>query len=191
LLGYPSKTVFDLARKANKPVEEVPIKVLVTAKNVNEMRMLVSETYEKLCEHLVNAHTDFRSKESRFEKDKLIFGTLSDAKQSEFDNAKKLFEKFLSVVTSLSEGIHQKMPVLVIEREEEECGQGLTVWDSSGLNPHNNDPDFISGGYYGDQETRSFYEDLPDLLNLVPLSVLGLTPEQVCTCPLHSFTGVV
>lgn len=31
---------------------------------------------------------------------------------------------------------------------------------------------------YGDPETRSFYEDLPDLLSLVPLSVLGFTPEQ-------------
>jgi hypothetical protein len=31
---------------------------------------------------------------------------------------------------------------------------------------------------FGDPETRAFYEDLPDLLSLVPLSILGLTHEQ-------------
>ena len=35
------------------------------------------------------------------------------------------------------------------------------------------------GGLYGDSETRAFYEELPDLLTLVPLNVLGFTPEQV------------
>lgn len=40
------------------------------------------------------------------------------------------------------------------------------------------DEAFANGGIFGDAETRSFYEDLPDLLSLVPLSVLGLTPEQ-------------
>lgn len=34
-------------------------------------------------------------------------------------------------------------------------------------------------GPFGDAESRAFYEDLPDLLAMVPLSALGLTPEQV------------
>ena len=36
-----------------------------------------------------------------------------------------------------------------------------------------------AGGLFGDAETRAFYEELPDLLSSVPLSVLGFTPEQV------------
>ena len=36
-----------------------------------------------------------------------------------------------------------------------------------------------NGGLFGDAETRAFYEELPDLLTLVPLNVLGFTPEQV------------
>ena len=34
-------------------------------------------------------------------------------------------------------------------------------------------------GPFGDAESRSFYEDLPDLLAMVPLFALGLTAEQV------------
>lgn len=42
-----------------------------------------------------------------------------------------------------------------------------------------------SGGLFGDAETRAFYEELPDLLSAVPLTILGFTPEQVlyCTVP--------
>lgn len=36
-----------------------------------------------------------------------------------------------------------------------------------------------SGGLFGDVETRAFYEELPDLLTTVPLTILGFTPEQV------------
>lgn len=63
-----------------------------------------------------------------------------------------------------------------IEKEEEEGHSKLTVWEGS--NPAIAEEVAGAGGYYGDPETRSFYEDLPDLLSLVPLSVLGLTPEQ-------------
>jgi len=35
------------------------------------------------------------------------------------------------------------------------------------------------GGLYDDLEARVFYEELPDLLSLVPTTSLGLTSEQV------------
>ncbi len=178
LLGFLPKKVIDMGNKAGKRVEELPVKLLVSGKNATEMRVLISETYEKLCELLLKSHKDFRQRESKYEKDKLIHGTISDVKQQEYDNAKRLYERYLSVVTALSEGMNEKMPELVIEKEEEETSTGITVWDSSGLNPNANDPNSISGGPYGDPETRSFYEDLPDLLSIVPLAVLGFTPEQ-------------
>lgn len=60
------------------------------------------------------------------------------------------------------------------EKEEEDNGRGITVWDGTA-----GTADF---GPHGDAESRAFYEDLPDLLGLVPLSALGLTPEQVRAC---------
>jgi hypothetical protein len=70
-----------------------------------------------------------------------------------------------------------------VEKEEEEDGTGgLTVWEAGkdGLGAAD---DLIgaaaAGGLFGDAETRAFYEELPDLLSLVPLTILGLTPEQV------------
>lgn len=56
----------------------------------------------------------------------------------------------------------------------------MTLFDGSGITVSVNPTDeaHASGGVFGDAETRSFYEDLPDLLTMVPLSVLGFTPEQ-------------
>ena len=45
------------------------------------------------------------------------------------------------------------------------------------------------GGLYEDAEARTFYEDLVDLLSQVPLTVLGLTPEQV-SCTLRIISSI-
>lgn len=52
------------------------------------------------------------------------------------------------------------------------------MFDGAGISLAVADEAYASGGVFGDAETKSFYEDLPDLLTLVPLSVLGLSPEQ-------------
>jgi hypothetical protein len=69
-----------------------------------------------------------------------------------------------------------------VEKEEEDGTGGLTVWE--GGRETNAAEDLANsaaaaGGLFGDPETRAFYEELPDLLAAVPLTVLGLTPEQV------------
>ena len=69
-----------------------------------------------------------------------------------------------------------------IEKEEEEGGTGLTVWEagrdgSGGADEAGGTAG--AGGLFGDPETRAFYEELPDLLSAVPLTILGFSPEQV------------
>jgi regulator of nonsense transcripts 2 len=62
------------------------------------------------------------------------------------------------------------------DREEVDSNansKGISVWDG-GNNASNAD----YNGPFGDLESRAFYEDLPDLLAMVPLNLLGLTPEQ-------------
>jgi hypothetical protein len=60
------------------------------------------------------------------------------------------------------------------DKGDEDAGRGsLSVWDAgSGTGAGDYGP-------FGDAESRAFYEDLPDLLAMVPLSALGLSPEQV------------
>ena len=49
---------------------------------------------------------------------------------------------------------------------------GISVWESGA----NGDVDY---GPYGDLESKVFYEEMIDLFTMIPLTLLGLTPEQV------------
>lgn len=67
-----------------------------------------------------------------------------------------------------------------IEKEEEESGK-LSVWEGSGglsvVDLDNSSRQ--TGGIFGDNEQRLFYEELVDLIDVMPLAVLGFTPEKV------------
>ncbi len=191
LCGYPPKKATDIFSRYGKPVPaDLPLKVLTNPKIMRDFQDLLTDTYAILSDDLVKAFTDYMQKEKNFETDRLIHGSLTEAKQSEYEYSKKLYEKLLAIVTSLAECMSMKVPELKFEEEEEGSGTGLTVWEGSGNAQNSNANNIIglmpedeagvaAGGYYGDPETRSFYEDLPDLLTLVPLTVLGITPEQV------------
>ena len=63
---------------------------------------------------------------------------------------------------TLSDGLDLDLPHLPEEEKAEEAGTlGLSVWDGDMGQGANLGP-------YDDEETRAFYEDLPDLLAMVP-----------------------
>eukprot|EP00601_Ochromonadales_sp_CCMP2298_P029516 CAMPEP_0173333230 /NCGR_PEP_ID=MMETSP1144-20121109/4763_1 /TAXON_ID=483371 /ORGANISM="non described non described, Strain CCMP2298" /LENGTH=1288 /DNA_ID=CAMNT_0014278143 /DNA_START=84 /DNA_END=3950 /DNA_ORIENTATION=+ len=174
LMGFVPRRVSEVALKAGKPVEEMPLKLLCSAATATEARELVETSYQQLCRDLIQAYQDYLRREAKMEKDRLIHGTGTEQKQAELDKAKKLYEKLLSIVSTISECTAMAMPVLQVEKEEEDGTGGLSVW-ADGREAE--DP-IAKGGLHGDPESRAFYEDLPDLLAAVPLTVLGLTPEQ-------------
>lgn len=114
LFGFLPKQAKDIALKAEKSLEELPNKQLVSAKVQGILRTLLTETYEHLCADLVKAHKDFRTKESKFEKDKLIHGSITEQKQQEYDQAKRLYERLLSIVTTLSDSTGASVPELKV-----------------------------------------------------------------------------
>lgn len=72
----------------------------------------MSAVYQQLTVDLAKAHRDFKSREKRNEKDKLIHGTISDQKQAELEGAKRLFEKLFAAVSGLADATGGEMPVL-------------------------------------------------------------------------------
>lgn len=129
--------------------------------------------YERLCSHLEGAHKELRRREKRFEKERLLCGTLHEDKEAILEASHRAYDKLLTHVTSLSEVLKEPMPELQEEKAEEELG-GIELWSGEGGAP-GGEGDL---GPWDDEETRSFYEDLPDLLTAVLPSQLGLTTEQ-------------
>lgn len=170
VFGYTPKRLVSLCQEAHREVSEFPLSSFTSPSVQNELRMIIHDVYEQLCQDLTEAHRDLMNKERRFEKDKVLHGTLSEAKQAELDAARRLFDKLMSAATSLSECTGDPLPRLQVEKVTADSSKGISVWEGGSGG--------ADGGLYDDAETRSFYEDLPDLLSMVPLSALGLTPEQ-------------
>ena len=114
IFGYMPKKMSELSSKLGKTASDMPIKALCSVKVQEDLRNTLSDTYRQLSEDLIAAHKAYRTKETKMEKDRLIHGSITEQKQLEFDNAKKLFEKLLSIVTTLSECIGQDMPSLEV-----------------------------------------------------------------------------
>lgn len=114
LFAYVPRKMAELASKTGRTTESMPVKAIVLPKVAAELRAMLHETYQQLCGDLVVAHQSFRTKEAKMEKDKLIHGTITETKQQEFDNAKKLYEKLFSIVSTLAECISQEMPALEV-----------------------------------------------------------------------------
>lgn len=114
LMGFPSRRILELAQKAEKPLSEMPVRVIATPAGRAEMRQIMTETYEQLSSDTVKYHKEYRTREAKAEKDRLIHGSITEQKQTELDQAKRLFEKLLSIVTTLSECMGEAMPVLEV-----------------------------------------------------------------------------
>ena len=97
----------------------MPSKQLSTAKVKEELCALINQSYDSFVTELVHIHKLFRAKESRIEKDKLIHGgSLSEARLVELEQAKKQYDKYLSIVTILSDSMGEQMPLLEVCTDE-------------------------------------------------------------------------
>eukprot|EP01035_Chromulina_nebulosa_P023626 gene23626-30637_t len=116
----------------------MPNRTIAAEKIVNELQMMIGETFTQLSGDLVKAHKQYREKERARVS---VYGTVAPP------------ESTLSLTLAVS---HPDITQSYYHPNEEA----------------------VSGGLFGDPETRSFYEDLPDFLSLVPITVLGFSPEQ-------------
>ncbi len=114
LMGFLPRKLAELAQKAEKPASEMPLKMLTSVKASNEMRTQIGETFEQLSADLVKYHREYHAREAKSEKDKLIHGSVSEQKAAELEQAKRLFERLLSIVTTLSECTGGAVPVLEV-----------------------------------------------------------------------------
>jgi len=130
--------------------------------------------YEYLATSLVATHDKLQKLEKRCEQDRLLSGSLTEAREQGLTDARKLLESLQKSVEVLADVLVQPLPVLEEEKDEGEgdgSGVGLELWTKEGEGT-----DF---GPFDDEETRAFYCDIPDLLTTIPLVLLGMTQDNV------------
>ena len=134
-------------------------------------------SFQTLSSSLVSTHVKLQKLEKRCEQDRLLSGTLPEAREKGLTDARKLLESLQKSVDSLADVLDQPLPHLEEDDNEDEDagGGGLELWTKGGGDGENGD-DF---GPFDDEETRAFYCDIPDLLTTVPPGLLGISMEAI------------
>lgn len=133
-----------------------------------------SGAFQFLADSLIQTHNKLLKLEKRCEQDRLLSGNLPEAREKGLMDARKLKEQLEKSVEALADSLNQPVPHLEQDDDDGQVnGGGLEVWTNAG---GGGDGDF---GPFGDEETRDFYCNIPDLLATIPPALLGMTPDQM------------
>lgn len=124
---------------------------------------------------LVQTHSKLLALEKRCEQDRLLTGSLTEAREKGLVDARTLKDNLQKSVEILADVLHMPMPFLeeVNDEGSQQHGLGVEVWTKG---TDDGDDDL---GPFDDEEARSFYCDIPDLLTTIPPALLGMTTEQI------------
>ncbi|ETV92636.1 hypothetical protein, variant 1 [Aphanomyces invadans] len=139
-----------------------------------QLRALFDQAFDMIATMYVNQHQTVRKLEKRNMKEEVNRGELSEEHVADLAAATLLCEKLTGSITTLSEALQRPMPALPVDNSDDARLAQLLLWDGG-----EGRAELHADGPFDDEDTRSFYEDLPDLLELVPAVVLGLTETEV------------
>ncbi|OQR84133.1 regulator of nonsense transcripts 2 [Achlya hypogyna] len=139
-----------------------------------QFRSLFEQAFDSIGVMYVAQHQTVRKLEKRNMKEEVNRGELSEEHAAEFAAATALCEKLTTSITTLSEALQKPVPALPADTSDDGALSQLLVWDGN-----EGRAELHADGPFDDEDTRAFYEDLPDLLELVPAVVLGLSEAEV------------
>ncbi|KAI8035187.1 regulator of nonsense transcripts 2 [Drosophila gunungcola] len=145
---------------ATKYGVEVPKSDFLTADKQLNLRTMLKGYFKALCKHVLAEQTELMNMTKNIRRTMECKGEISTEKREKCELMQASFDKLLASAQSLSELLGEPLPELA--KESECCNPGTVIdnmLDSAAFGVL--DP-------WGDEETRSFYTDLPDLRQFLP-----------------------
>ncbi|KAJ3021095.1 UNVERIFIED_CONTAM: hypothetical protein HDU68_009800 [Siphonaria sp. JEL0065] len=139
------------------------------------IKQTLSDYYQAASRHLVKMHKFIKKAEVSNYEHAVARGEVSEERQERFQRAQKVYEKFLANTQSISQNLGLEMPDLP---EPESATGKLNIGISYTGSKEVDDQEALLGGPWEDEESRSFYEDLIDLKDVVPSILLGEKHEK-------------
>jgi regulator of nonsense transcripts 2 len=143
--------------------------IIVEMEMAKKFRSVFDKYFDGVCEYLVQEYKKMKRME-RYNKEQLkAKGLISDNRKEEYEKKRAVFEKLLVQVQQFAEALKRDMPALVEDKVDtiEEIGTEVVQTNVKLTEEEVN-------SLWADEEIRSFYEDLPDLVGKCPGMLLGL-----------------
>ncbi|EGO00054.1 hypothetical protein SERLA73DRAFT_88877 [Serpula lacrymans var. lacrymans S7.3] len=134
--------------------------------------------FEIVCKKLVIEHKRLQEQDRRNHEAYIRSGEIFEDRQQAYEKMTKGYEKLLASCQTLSELLYQPLPSLPTISQKSDSIQ-IGTSNGMGLGDESEDVLMVSGGKWEDEEERRFFEDIQDLKDFVPKSVLGIDSEEV------------
>jgi regulator of nonsense transcripts 2 len=154
--GLVPRRIQELTKKHNM---QLPQSNLLPTDKQQNLRNLLRDYYQTLCRHLKGEHRDLQAAEKSKRKQMESKGEISNEKREHLEMLQNNFDKLLNSAQTLSDLLNEPLPEL--PREPELPTEGIILENSEESGEVQLDP-------WGDEETKSFYVDLPDLRQFLP-----------------------
>lgn len=160
--GLVPKRIFDLSKKLNV---QLPTSSLLSPDKQQNLKNLLKDYYQSLCKHLKREHKELQAAESTNRRIMESKGELSTERKEKLELIQLNFEKFYSSAQILSDLLNEALPDL--PKDVEVSTGGIILDGGDEFSDYQLDP-------WGDEETKQFYVELPDLREILP----NFAPKQ-------------
>ncbi|XP_035737800.1 regulator of nonsense transcripts 2-like [Vespa mandarinia] len=166
--GLVPRKARELSEKLNIPI---PKSKLLSPDKQQNVRFLLRDYYNSLCKHLLKEHKELQAFEKQNRKILQTRGELSAERKEKLESLQVSYERLFNGVQSYSDTLDEPIPELPVDIEmKAEAEETLKMINEGEENS-------ILEDMWGDEETRRFYEVLPDLTVFLPGSYLKEVPK--------------
>ncbi|EAT37393.1 AAEL010598-PA [Aedes aegypti] len=155
--GLVPKKIMELAKQFEVAI---PSSNLLTSDKQQNLRNLLKDYYQTVCEHLTNEHKQLQYAEKSRRRMLESKGEVPNEKKEQIEVLQNSYEKLLTSAQTMADLLNETLPELTVEAEA--CPSEGNVIDSIG------DEQFANLDPWGDEDTRNFYVNLPDLRQFLP-----------------------
>ncbi|KAM6502194.1 ARM repeat-containing protein [Amanita muscaria] len=127
--------------------------------------------FENVCKKLLIEHKRLQEQDKRNHEAYIRSGEIFEDRQQAYEKMTKSYEKLLANCQTLSELLHLPLPSLPTASQKPDS---ILIGTNSSPAGEENEEIYVTGGKWQDEEERKFFEDVQDLKDFVPSSVLGI-----------------
>ncbi|KAI5083055.1 hypothetical protein GOP47_0002798 [Adiantum capillus-veneris] len=152
----------------NDPQEELYKELNITADHKKLLKKLFQSFYDGVVDLLHSEHSTLRQLEHENMRMLNAKGELSEENASAYERLRKSYDQLFRSVSSLAEAIDLPAPVMPEDGHTTRVTTG-----EDGTSPLGGKDHPVPESVWDDEDTKSFYESLPDLRAFVPAVLLG------------------
>jgi len=150
-------------------------KEIISEEAQKELLALLNGYYDDAVEYFLSEHLSLREREKENRSIMQTRGEMTEEQTLEYAKLRKSYEQLFKDISTLAQFLGRDLPELP---EEEENTTRIT-YDTTSVNGwQKTTAEEKEEPIWGDEDTRSFYEDLLDLKTKVPISFLGETKDK-------------